>query len=256
MIDDVKRLVESYSAWVRDRSAVTALHPSIVQITTPYLDRHNDCLQIYVERTGEGFRLTDGGETIADLKASGCELDTPKRKHLLTAALNGFGVKRDDRDQLSVLTTRESFPLRKHNLVQAMLAVNDMFYLAQPLVSSIFHEDVATWLKENEVRFTPNLKVQGKTGYDYTFDFAIPASRAAPERLLRALNRPTRDLAEAAVMAWIDTRDVREPDSQFYVVINDADRTVASQVLGALYAYDIRSILWSERDDHLRSLAA
>ena len=26
--------------------------------------------------------------------------------------------------------TPDSFPLRKHNLVQAILAVNDMFYLA------------------------------------------------------------------------------------------------------------------------------
>jgi hypothetical protein len=57
-------------------------------------------------------------------------------------------------------------------------------------------------------------------------------------------------------MAWMDTREGRERDSQFYVVINDADRSVAAQVLEALAAYDIRSVLWSRRSDSLQLLAA
>jgi hypothetical protein len=36
----------------------------------------------------------------------------------------------------------DNFPSRKHSLVQAMLAVNDMFYLAVPMVTSLFYEDV------------------------------------------------------------------------------------------------------------------
>ena len=32
------------------------------------------------------------------------------------------------------------------SLLQAMLAVNDMFYLAVPMVASLFYEDVVAWL--------------------------------------------------------------------------------------------------------------
>ena len=39
----------------------------------------------------------------------------------------------------------QDFPLRKHNLVQAILAVNDLFYLAVPAGQS-FLEDAA-WLE-------------------------------------------------------------------------------------------------------------
>ena len=33
-----------------------------------------------------------------------------------------------------------------YNLLQAMLAINDLFYLAVPLVASLFYEDVVSWL--------------------------------------------------------------------------------------------------------------
>ena len=102
---------------------------SWVEITTPYLDRHNDYLQIYVKKTNGGFLLTDDGYIIDDLKQSGCKLDSYKRQELLQMTLNGFGVKKDG-NELQVHTSAESFASCKHNLLQAMLAVNDMFYLA------------------------------------------------------------------------------------------------------------------------------
>ena len=37
--------------------------------------------------------MTDDSYIIHDLEASGCKLDTEKRKNLLQMTLNGFGVK-------------------------------------------------------------------------------------------------------------------------------------------------------------------
>ena len=62
-----------------------------------------------------------------------------------------------------------------------MLAVNDMFYVANPVVTSLFLEDVTMWLRESNVRFTPNVKFAGKSGYDHLFDFVVPASRERPD---------------------------------------------------------------------------
>src|SRR5712691_2497701 len=74
-----------------------------------------------VRRDNGGFVLTDGGETIQDLRASGCDLETTKRRDLLTAVLNGFGVRREG-EALVAKATPQDFSLRKHNLVQAILA--------------------------------------------------------------------------------------------------------------------------------------
>ena len=80
----------------------------------------------------------------------------------------------------------DNFALRKHNLVQAMLAVNDMFYLAVPMVASLFYEDVVAWLDLHDIRYTPKVKFTGKTGYDHLFDFVIPKSRRQPERIIQS----------------------------------------------------------------------
>ena len=98
--------------------------------------------------------------------------------------LDGFGVQMDGK-ALQVHTSPENFAIRKHNLVQAMLAVNDMFHLAVPLVASLFYEDVVAWLDLYDIRYTPKVKFTGKTGYDHVFDFVIPKSRRQPERIIR-----------------------------------------------------------------------
>ncbi len=48
----------------------------------PFLDRHNDALQIYARRENGGFLLTDDSYTVHDLQASGCALNTDKRRDL------------------------------------------------------------------------------------------------------------------------------------------------------------------------------
>ncbi|HEY4215547.1 MAG TPA: DUF1829 domain-containing protein [Gemmatimonadaceae bacterium] len=247
MIDEVRTLLDQYAQWVRDKTILREVGDEYVEITTPYLDRHNDYTQIYVRKDNGGFELTDGGEIIDDLRSSGCDLETKKRKDLLTATLNGFGVQRDG-DRLVVKANPANFALRKHNLVQAMLAVNDMFYLAVPVVASLFLEDVTSWLELHDVRFTPRVKFTGKSGYDHHFDFVVPASRQAPERLLRAVSRPSRDIAEAMAFAWIDTREVRSPNSMFYALLNDDERSPSSTVIDALRNYEIVPVAWSDRE--------
>lgn len=175
--------------WLKDKTAVREINGAWVEITTPYLDRHNDALQIYARQQDGGYVLTDDSYTVHDLEASGCSLNTEKRRDLLLLTLNGFGVKLNA-DALEVHATADNFPLRKHNLIQAMLAVNDLFYLAKPVAESLFYEDVVAWLDANDVRYTPQVKFTGTSGYDHLFDFVVPKSRKQPERILQAINRP------------------------------------------------------------------
>lgn len=255
MIEEIQGLLDQYTRWLRDKSALRAVGGEHVEITTPFLDRHNDCMQIYARKNGEGFVLSDGGDTIEDLRASGCDLETPKRRDLLSVVLAGFGVRRDG-DALTVKTTPQEFASRKHNLVQAMLAVNDLFYLAAPVVANLFLEDVAAWLTQCDIRFTPGVRFTGQSGFDHNFDFVIPASRSAPERLVRAMNRPSRDLAEAITFAWLDTRQVRTPASRCYAFLNDQEQAPMGSVRDALGNYDIVPVLWSRREGVRQELAA
>jgi Domain of unknown function DUF1828/Domain of unknown function DUF1829 len=188
MIDEFQRLLDQYLAWLKDKTTLRQVK-DWVEITMLYLDRHNDYLQICAKRENGAYLLTDGGETIEALRLSGCTLDSPRRQELLRTTLNGFGVKLNN-NALEVRASTDHLALRKHNLVQAMLAVNDLFFVTSPIAKSLCYEDVVAWLEAQQIRYIPNVKFTGKSGYDHLFDFAIPKSHRQPERILQALNRP------------------------------------------------------------------
>lgn len=254
MIGEVQSLLDRYRVWLKDRTSLRQID-GWVEITTPYLDRHNDCLQIYVKRSNGGFVLTDDGYTVEDLELSGCRIDGPRRRALFETTIHGFGVKTNEK-ALEVRATEGDFASRKHDLVQAMLAVNDLFHLASPTTVVLFHEDVFAWLDRSGIRYTPNVRFVGKSSYGHRFDFVVPKSNDRPERMVRSINRPDRETAQAAAFSWIDIRDARPAESRAYAIVNDSDRRVPESAMEALRNYEMQPILWSERDQMREEFAA
>ncbi|MHB8160840.1 MAG: DUF1829 domain-containing protein [Thermoleophilia bacterium] len=255
MIDEIQKLLDEYAVWLRHKTTLREVNQEWLEITSPYLDRHNDYIQIYLKRQNGGYLLTDDSHTIQDLQQSGCALESSKRRSLLNMTLNGFGVQLNH-DALEVHASEDNFALRKHNLLQAMLAINDLFYLAVPLVASLFYEDVVSWLDIHKIRYTSRLKFTGKSGFDHLFDFVIPKSEIKPERILRAINKPDKDAAQSLAFAWMDTKEVRPPDSEAFVLLNDSEHAVSSSILDALRNYEVTPILWSAREAVVQELAA
>jgi hypothetical protein len=253
---EIDKLLNDYRMWLRDKTTLREFNGTWVEITTPYLDRHNDALQIYARAEQGGYVLTDDSYTIHDLEASGCNLNTQKRQELLKMTLNGFGVQ-VNKEAIEVHASAENFPSRKHNLIQAMLAVNDLFYLAKPFIENLFFEDVVVWLDANDVRYTQKVKFTGISGFDHLFNFVIPRSpRKQPERIVQAITRPTRDNAEAFICACSDTREARPTESKAYAVLNDLEQPISGGVLDAFRNYHIQAVPWSQRAEVVAELAA
>ena len=254
MKEATSNLIDLYYDWLKAKTAWRETH-GWVEITTPFLDRHNDYIQIFLRQDGDEFILTDDSYTITDLVQSGCALDTPRRKALLQTTLNGFGVQLVN-EAIEVKATKETFALRKHCLLQAILAVNDLFYVARANVESFFFEDVALWMDGADVRYTPNVSFIGHSHFNHKFDFVIPKSRQQPERILRVVNNPNKDNAQNAAFSWVDTKEVRPQNSVAFAVLNDREHPVSTAVNDALLSYDITPIPWSQRNDFIGRLAA
>jgi len=251
MIQDIQQQVESYHNWLKEKTSLRQIKDWI-EITTPYLDRHNDYIQIYAKKNSEGFLLTDDGYTITDLEQSGYNLNTSNRMNILKMMTNGFGVESDG-TVLRVQATSENFSLCKHNLVQAILAVNDMFYLATPGSPSVFYDEVVAWLEAARIRYTPKILFIGQTGYNHMFHFVIPKSNRSPERILQTISKPSRTTVSPVVLSWVDTKATRPPESRAYVMLNDSVQAIPRGVTGALQNYDMRPIRWSRRDEEARA---
>jgi len=68
-----------YFDWLRDKTVLREIDNGWTEITTPFLDRRNDCLQIYAKPENGMILLTDDGYVISDLRICGCDLDSPKQ---------------------------------------------------------------------------------------------------------------------------------------------------------------------------------
>ena len=113
------------------------------------------------------------------------------------------------------------------------------------------------WLDSNDIRYTPKVKFTGISGFDHLFDFVIPKSAGRrPERIVEAINRPTRDTAEVFIHKWSDTREVRTPDSKAYAVLNDFEQSISAGVFEAFRSYRIHPVPWSRRAEAVTELAA
>ncbi len=250
---ECEQLIEAYVSWLRKGLSFEKLEGSC-ELTTPFLDRHNDHLQIYATKRDGKILLSDDGYILSDLRTSGLELSTPKRKAVLEAVLNGFGVHVDG-NQLVVEASQRNLGQRLHSFVQAMLSVNDMFVMAQPRVASFFWEDVQSFLVAHEVRYSPRVKISGRSGFDHAIDFLIPKSRTRPERLIQAINAPSKNTIGTYLFSLGDTREARGDGAEAYAFLNNQDREVAGDVIEALEAYEVKPALWSRREEYVHALA-
>ena len=162
---ECEELVTDYVAWLKDSLTVECTGGAC-EITMPFLDRHNDHLQIYVTKHEDRIHLSDDGYIVSDLRSAGLDLNTPKRTKTVQVILNGFDVRRDG-NQLKSEATTDNFGQKLHFFAQAMLAMNELCVLAQPRVATFFQEDVRSFLDEAGVRYSPDVKLTRKSGFDH-----------------------------------------------------------------------------------------
>lgn len=82
MATEISGLLDKYLSWLKSKTVVREVN-GWAEVTTPYLDRHNDYLQIYIKQENDSFLLTDDGYVLNDLELSGAKINSPKREQLL-----------------------------------------------------------------------------------------------------------------------------------------------------------------------------
>lgn len=252
-VENLKRL---YMDWLDEHVQMNDLN-GIVEITTPILDRHNDFLQLYVTAKGDSLIISDAGYIIGDLECSGMSVfSSPKRRDLFNLILNGYGVQCSDNHELYVTATRQTFAQKKHMLLQAAIAVGDMFMLSRTNVSSLFLEDVQKYFDDHDIFPVSNVSFVGKSGKNHHFDFVLSRTKTKPERYIRAINNPTRQGTDIILFTWLDTREARPNDSSLYVFLNDEDHIVSHDILTAYTNYDVVPMLWTQRSNYLSEFQA
>lgn len=125
---DVQEMINSYTDWLNCSFSFIQMG-EYYELTTPYLDRNNDHLQIYVKQEPNGtYLLTDDSNTISNLEAAGVSIIKSKKyKYMLERIVRDFGISING-SNLEIQATKSNYPQKQHMLLQAMMAIGDEFY--------------------------------------------------------------------------------------------------------------------------------
>lgn len=216
------QLLTNYLNWYKKEVTFKDLSENIIRIDVPFLDSFSDEITMYaIKNKDNTITLTDDGWTLDNLESNGVFISRSKnRKKILSNRLNAFGINEKD-GELTTTVEYKNFPLAKNRLLQAILAVNDMFMLSKSNTKSLFFEDVGAFLEENEIRATKDVSIPGTSGITYNFDYLISGYKEIPTRFIKTISTPNKTLfAKAALTDIVQTRELRE-NSTFYVFLND-----------------------------------
>ena len=251
---DPIELKEKYVKWLEDEIVVNKIG-EYLEITSPFLDRYNDYLQVYAKLEADSeIIVTDDSYVINNLRMSGIDINSAKRKQLLESFLNKYSVKMDN-DALVIKSGIEDFPQKILFLMQAMLNIDDMFMLSQNKVASIFLEDVTEFLDKKDIFYSKDVNFIGKSGFLYSYEYLLQRTKNKPERLCKVINNPNKQNFQNTIFMWNDTKETRDKDSQLIVFLNDENKIEAS-VINGFKNYNVNTIYWTERENYLELLGA
>ena len=245
---------EKYIKWLEQEISVNKIG-EYLEITSPFLDRYNDYLQVYAKlEADDEIILTDDAYIINNLQMSGVDINSNKRKQVLESFLNKYNVKLEE-DALVTKSGIEDFPQKILFLMQAMLNIDDMFMLSQNKVASIFLEDVTEFLDSRDIFYSKDVSFVGKSGFIYSYEYLLQRTKEKPERLCKVINNPNKQNFQNTIFMWNDTKETRDNNSQLIVFLNDENKIDATVIEG-FKNYNVNTIPWSERENHLELLRA
>ena len=253
LLDPIK-VKEKYIKWLEQEISVNKIG-EYLEITSPFLDRYNDYLQVYAKlEADDEIILTDDAYIINNLQMSGVDINSNKRKQVLESFLNKYNVKLEE-DALVTKSGIEDFPQKILFLMQAMLNIDDMFMLSQNKVASIFLEDVTEFLDSRDIFYSKDVSFVGKSGFIYSYEYLLQRTKEKPERLCKVINNPNKQNFQNTIFMWNDTKETRDNNSQLIVFLNDENKIDATVIEG-FKNYNVNTIPWSEREKHLELLRA
>lgn len=244
--------ISEYYSWLRDNTVIREDETSgWFAVSTPFVGQFNDNIEIFIKKEGQDILLSDDGETLTNLSLAGVDVSkSSKRRTFLNKILLNYGISLND-GELTTKASSFNFAQRKHSLISAIMEIADMDVLARDNITSLFYEDVKSYLEENDILYTPDFIVRGKSGLDFTFDFQIAGKES--ELVVRTFPSMKQNNVENFLFGLNDVRQVRATTSgkklNSLAVVNDTETAPQERLLEALKQYDTNVLLWSGRDE-------
>lgn len=249
-----QKYISSFLEWLSSDLAALDLDGAC-EVTTPFLDRHNDHIQIYIREQNGSFVLSDEGNTVSDMLASGVDFQQQSRQELLKFVLDGYNVSLTD-DELKLDATDANIGQRMNFLIQAIIGVNNTFSIPTQFQSrdkreDQFKLDAIDFLTSRGFSHNSGTRVIGKTGYTHSMETITQRSNgnAATTHYFKSFNTPSKPSISKFLFDVQDIVGRKGSNGKSVAFLNDQEKPVRDDDIAALIEYDVIPACWTQREE-------
>ena len=71
---------DGYFKWLYDNTTLSEISRCTFRLTLPFLDRNNDCTEVFIKNENGNYTITDDGETLGKLSLSNFNIFSSKKE--------------------------------------------------------------------------------------------------------------------------------------------------------------------------------
>lgn len=174
-MEKIDTLVQKYIQFFSNSIKVEKLNYGYA-ISVPLLDRHNDCLEFYVDFNDDGtIHLTDDGYTLDELETYGIKFNkkNTKKNTYFNTILNVNNIKINDNMELVKDFKEEDFAFETQLFIQGMINIGDFYLTDNKGTQDNFFDKLESILINLSLPYKKDVTLKGNNKVSTTFNYRI-----------------------------------------------------------------------------------
>jgi len=203
---NAENLKQVYLNWI-NQSNYTDLNNNWIEIKTPFTDFTGSYIYLFAKENNGKYYLTDYGNILNELDMHNIQIKGQRKKLLKKTLLNQKCDIGKNNDIYIEFSDINDFPKYKHQLIQSLINISDLFLTSKSNVKNLFIFDVMEFLDKNEISYSSQpytLKGQSKLANNFDLNIGQIKKRNIPTLHTRILNQVTDNTLKSLIFAVND----------------------------------------------------
>lgn len=216
------------------------------KVVVPIQRSDRDAIRLWVSDAGEGYRISDEGETYGFLYLSKINIDTDSRSDKLDSIKHRFNLD-TVRKTISLSADEGNLGERLLDAIQAVQAVSYLSYTRKQYTQVDFQMDVGGYLQAEGYSYERNITVSGLSE-DVHVDFRIKHQRKPTylEALHAEDESTSTNSARRTAYKWNEIR-ASDDSVQTISVLDDTSGETSSDAFRILENWSDTVVPWSKK---------
>ena len=124
----MKDISKEYTNWLYKNMSQEKISENILEITTPFLNRHNDYIQIYINYISDGYiEINDHGYIIGDLLMDDHDIENNEKTEFLKTIIKKMNLRLKGEIIYKTVGDPKEIPAAMHSLIQALIYISNTY---------------------------------------------------------------------------------------------------------------------------------